>query len=71
MLTNLIMTGIALSLGGMLLAGAKYRPDGGHFFDRENSGAMRGFWCISPRRIRTVLRICWAALPMWAPAFSL
>ena len=46
MLTNLIMTGIALSLGGMLLAGAKYRPDGGHFFDRENSGAMRGFWCL-------------------------
>lgn len=46
MLTNLIMAGILLFLAGLLLAGAKFRPDGAHFFDRENSGAMRGFWCL-------------------------
>ena len=46
MMTNLIMAGIVLLLAGMLLAGAKYRPDGAHFFDRENSGALRGFWCL-------------------------
>lgn len=46
MLTNLIMVGILLFLAGLLLAGAKFRPDGAHFFDRENSGAMRGFWCL-------------------------
>ena len=46
MLTNLIMVGILLFLAGLLLAGAKYSPDGAHFFDRENSGAMRGFWCL-------------------------
>lgn len=46
MLTNLIMAGIALFLAGQLLIGAKFRPDGGSFFDRDNSGAMRGFWCL-------------------------
>lgn len=46
MLTNLIMVGILLFLAGLLLAGAKFRPDGARFFDRENSGAMRGFWCL-------------------------
>lgn len=46
MLTNLIMAGIALFLAGLLLVGAKYSPDGSDFFDRENSGAMRGFWCL-------------------------
>ena len=46
MMTNLIMAGILLCLLGLLLAGAKYSPDGAHFFDRENSGAMRGFWCL-------------------------
>lgn len=46
MLTNLIMAGVALFLAGLLLTGAAFRPDGGHFFDRENSGALRGFWCL-------------------------
>ena len=46
MMANLIMAGILLCLLGLLLAGAKYSPDGAHFFDRENSGAMRGFWCL-------------------------
>ena len=46
MLTGLIMAGILLFLAGLLLAGAKYRPNGEHFFNRENSGAMRGFWCL-------------------------
>ena len=46
MLTNLIMAGIALFLAGQLLIGAKFRPDGGSFFDRDNSGALRGFWCL-------------------------
>ena len=46
MLTNLIMAGIALFLAGLLLVGAKCRPDGAHFFDREDSGALRGFWCL-------------------------
>ena len=46
MLTNLIMAGIALFLAGQLLIGAKFGPDGGSFFDRDNSGALRGFWCL-------------------------
>ena len=46
MLTNLIMAGIALFLAGLLLIGAKFRPDGGNFFDRESSGTLRGFWCL-------------------------
>lgn len=46
MLTNLIMAGILLLLAGTLAAGAKYRPGGAHFFDRENSGILRGLWCI-------------------------
>ena len=46
MMTNLIMAGILLVLAALLLAGAKYRPNGEHFFNRENSGAMRGFWCL-------------------------
>ena len=46
MLTGLIMAGILLSLAGLLLAGANYCPAGDHFFNRENSGAMRGFWCL-------------------------
>ena len=32
MLTGLIMAGILLFLAGLLLAGAKYCPDGAHFF---------------------------------------
>lgn len=46
MLTNLIMAGILLALAALLLVGAEYRPDGAHFFNRENSGIMRGFWCL-------------------------
>ena len=46
MMTNLIMAGILLVLAALLLAGAEYRPDGAHFFNRENSGVMRGFWCL-------------------------
>lgn len=45
-ITNLIMAGIILFLAGLLLAGAGFRPDGAHFFDRENAGALRGFWCL-------------------------
>ena len=46
MLTNLIMAGIALFLAGLLMVGVKYSPDGSDFFNRENSGALRGFWCL-------------------------
>ena len=46
MLTAPIMAGMPLFLAVLLLTGAKYRPDGDHFFNRENSGAMRGFWCL-------------------------
>lgn len=46
MMTGLIMAGILLFLAALLLIGAKYRPDGAHVFSRENSGAMRGFWCL-------------------------
>ena len=46
MLTGLTMSGMLLFLAALLLAGAKYCPDGAHFFNRENSGAMRGFWCL-------------------------
>ena len=46
MMTNLIMAGILLVLAALLLASAEYRPDGAHFFNRENSGVMRGFWCL-------------------------
>ena len=46
MMTNLIMAGILLVLAALLLAGAEYRPDGAHFFNRENSRVMRGFWCL-------------------------
>lgn len=45
-MTNLIMVGIVLFLAGMMTIGGKYSPDGAHFFDRENSRAMRGFWCL-------------------------
>lgn len=34
MMTNLIMAGILLVLAALLLAGAEYRPDGAHFFNR-------------------------------------
>lgn len=46
MLTNLIMAGIALFLAGLLLVGVKYSPDGSDFFNRVNSGTLRGFWCL-------------------------
>lgn len=46
MLTDLIMAGITLFLAGLLMVGVKYSPDGSDFFNRENSGALRGFWCL-------------------------
>lgn len=45
-MTNLIMVGIVLFLAGLVTVGGKYSPEGAHLFDRENSGAMRGFWSL-------------------------
>ena len=46
MSTYLIMTAIVLFLICELAIGAKYQPDSAHFFDIDNTNAMRGFWCL-------------------------
>ena len=46
MITYGIMTFILLFLAGLLLVGAEYKPDSKHFFDIDNTNALRGFWCL-------------------------
>lgn len=46
MITYGIMAFILLSLAGTLLFGAQYKPDSKHFFNIDNTNAMRGFWCL-------------------------
>lgn len=46
MITYAIMAIIMLFLAFELLYKAKYKPDGNHLFDKQNSDAMRGFWCL-------------------------
>ncbi len=46
MITYAIMALIMLFLAFELLYKAKYKSDGTHLFDKQNSNAMRGFWCL-------------------------
>lgn len=46
MITYGIMIVILLFLAGILLVGAQYRTDTKHFFDIDNTNALRGFWCL-------------------------
>ena len=46
MVTNLIMFCILIFLGLTLLMGAQISDTDGHFFNKENSNALRGFWCL-------------------------
>lgn len=46
MSTYIIMSAIVLFLICELVVGAKYQLESGHFFDLDNTNAMRGFWCI-------------------------
>lgn len=46
MSTYIIMSAIILLLILELVIGAKYKPESDHFFDLENTNAMRGFWCL-------------------------
>lgn len=46
MITYAIMALIVLFLAFELLYKAEYISDGSHLFDKQNSNAMRGFWCL-------------------------
>lgn len=46
MITYAIMALIMLFLAFELLYKAEYMPEGNHLFDKQNSNAMRGFWCV-------------------------
>lgn len=46
MSTYIIMSAIVLFLICELVVGAKYQLESNHFFDLDNTNAMRGFWCI-------------------------
>lgn len=46
MITYAIMALIVLFLAFELLYKAEYRPDDTHLFNKQNSNAMRGFWCL-------------------------
>ena len=46
MITYAIMALIMLFLTFELLYKAKYSLDVVHLFDKQNSNAMRGFWCL-------------------------
>ena len=45
MLSSLIMVGIVLFLVAVLIVGLQKQRDG-HFFDKKNTNALRGFWCL-------------------------
>lgn len=46
MMTNIAMLCILIFLGFTLLMGAKVSDSESHFFDKTNSNALRGFWCL-------------------------
>lgn len=46
MLTYLLMVLITIFLVVLLSYRSKYRDDSQHFFDKTNSVALRGFWCM-------------------------
>lgn len=46
MITYTIMALIVLFLAFELLYKAEYISDGSYLFDKQNSNAMRGFWCL-------------------------
>ena len=70
MISNVIMVGIVIFLAMTLVAGAQVREDGQHFFDINNSNALRGFWCLIvvlvhiPERIKIEFRIWLEVLRM-------
>ena len=43
----MIMAAIVLFFAGTLLIGIELKSDNEHFFDKQNSNAMRGFWCLT------------------------
>lgn len=45
MISSLIMIGIVLFLAAVLVIGTQKQEDS-HFFDKENTNALRGFWCL-------------------------
>lgn len=46
MISSVIMVGIVIFLAMTLVACAQVQKDGKHFFDINNSNALRGFWCL-------------------------
>lgn len=46
MITCAIMAFIMLFLAFELFYKSEYRTDAAHLFDKQNSNAMRGFWCL-------------------------
>lgn len=46
MITYMLMIAIVLFLAVTLLTNMKLKPNGDHFFNKTNSVAMRGFWCL-------------------------
>ncbi|MBM6765064.1 hypothetical protein H5996_03970 [Faecalicoccus pleomorphus] len=46
MVTNLIMFCILIFLGLTILMGARISDMDSHFFNKDNSNALRGFWCL-------------------------
>ena len=46
MISSVIMVGIVIFLAMTLVACAQVQEDGKHFFDINNSNALRGFWCL-------------------------
>ena len=46
MITYAIMAFIMLFLAFELFYKSEYRTDAAHLFDKQNSNAMRGFWCL-------------------------
>lgn len=45
-MTYILMATLVIFLGGILSLNSQYRPTGEHFFDKNNSNALRGFWCL-------------------------
>ena len=45
MLSSLIMMGLVLFLVAVLVVGIQ-EQENNHFFDKENTNALRGFWCL-------------------------
>lgn len=46
MITNLVMITIVIFLVATLVIKTSFREGEKHFFDKDNSNALRGFWCL-------------------------